>query len=286
MNEIRYRQLTVEQHLTVVNCSWDGLKIAPDSMGGHGLFATRDFREQEWVCDYGGVLLDHKMFVDDCKAQEDKFMLEIPVGTTSYFLNHYKTTPFSYGRMANHSAKHSNLTKRVFRDMANQPIVLFKAKRDIKAGEEMVHNYGRDYKEVLMPCVLSCWTCKGESWVTKSQVTGHKVPSQGSQSPKSRVTKSQVTGHKVPTHGSQSPKSRVTVTSLDLDSMVFNEMLQKEQCRNWKRGGISLFVNRPKPMMKLTTQEFPGMGLPRNSHLVQLLLFMCTLQVRQRQVLK
>jgi hypothetical protein len=125
-------------------------------MEGRGVFSTKQFDSGQVLCHYGGVLLETDEFEED-----RKFLLEFPVnGTETWFFNHYKNTPSSFGKMLNHSSKHPNAIKKVFQDRQGQPIIIFIALGDIDCETELLHNYGNKYQP-LPPCSKNCKICKG-----------------------------------------------------------------------------------------------------------------------------
>lgn len=138
--------------------SWPGVLVKSDNMGGHGLFADKDFAQGMFICHYGGDLLDQEGF---SLAKCDKFMLEIELNDEKWWVNHNDKTPFSFGKMMNHSRTCPNSEKTIFQDEAGQPVIVFKALKKISCGEEIVHNYGKKYG-YLPPCTINCKKCKSK----------------------------------------------------------------------------------------------------------------------------
>lgn len=95
----------------------------------------------------------------DMRGGNTKFLLQITVGNTKLFFNHNESTKPTYGSMMNHSALHANCVKNLYQDKDGLPVVIFKAKRVIRAQEELLHNYGKKYGDIP-DCSENCQLCQ------------------------------------------------------------------------------------------------------------------------------
>jgi hypothetical protein len=143
---------------TIADNSWPGIIVADDNMGGNGIFATEEFQFGDFVCHYGGTLIDKQQYHEDCKAFKDKFLMQITLNDTHCYLNHYSSTKSSFGKMINHSMKCDNVEKKIFQDDKGQPVVILKAKKQILPGDEILHCYGKKYRK-LPSCSKNCKKC-------------------------------------------------------------------------------------------------------------------------------
>lgn len=66
----------------------------------------------------------------------------------------------SFGRFINHSKKHPNIKPVTHKENGKVKTVLFIAIIDIKAGEELLFNYGDMYHEGVFDCVEGCEKCR------------------------------------------------------------------------------------------------------------------------------
>ncbi|KAK5980609.1 hypothetical protein GCK32_003582 [Trichostrongylus colubriformis] len=162
---------------------WLEIRDIP-SIGGKGVFAKVQIQKDQVVSDYRGLFITHddrmRMSMDPAN---ETLVGDYEVEYNAYFtddqgsrrqenysiLAHhpiYKGA-VTLGRLFNHSSKHNNLYtyKPHQQDPTDQGrqmqfLVLFKASRNIKVGEQLMWNYGRQYSEttsVPMPCL--CQEC-------------------------------------------------------------------------------------------------------------------------------
>ena len=75
------------------------------------------------------------------------------------YLNCHLTGSKTYGQLLNHSSLHSNAVTKIYATGKNQLDIIFVAKCDIRVGEEIVWDYGKNYTG-LNPCVTLCFKCK------------------------------------------------------------------------------------------------------------------------------
>ncbi len=101
------------------------------SSAGLGLFATDFFKKNERIVEYIGKRLTNKE-VDEIK--ENRYLLEI---NSKYTID--GSSRSNIARYANHSCKPNAETDTI----SGRAYII--AKKDIKAGDEIVWNYGKEY---------------------------------------------------------------------------------------------------------------------------------------------
>ena len=130
----------------------DGLERQRGSVDplGFGVFATQDFREGDYICQYEG---------DWMHPDAADYFVEKGLRSPEYqmWVNKYvggKLNTFvvdasrslwekTMGRNINHSIPDANVVQRLFVSVKhNYMAIYFKAIRDIKKGEEILYNYG------------------------------------------------------------------------------------------------------------------------------------------------
>ena len=161
MNPNLYPVLSQQILKKIESNDWPGLKIDEDGMKGKGVFATQFWPHNSLLCHYGGVLTGLETVKPLYNSENPdfcKFLLEFKIDGKYFFFNHYPPAPKTFGQMMNHSSLHDNVTKKVYQTPNGSPVVLHFAKRNIWAGEELVHNYGRGYGNVEL-CTFHCWEC-------------------------------------------------------------------------------------------------------------------------------
>ncbi|KRZ95674.1 N-lysine methyltransferase SETD8-A [Trichinella sp. T8] len=115
--EIKAEQIRKFTDAVVYACE-DDLEVREFPIKGRGVIAKRKFAHEEFVVEYRGKHLD--------ATRESVHK----------------------GRLLNHSAKGSNLKSKIL-EVNNRPHVIFLAKRDIEAGEELLYDYGDRRKNAV-----------------------------------------------------------------------------------------------------------------------------------------
>ena len=120
---------------------------------GRGVYATSDIGKGNFVVEYAGDLVT----LEEAKRREQKYGMDPKAGSYMYY---FRTDKKSYcldataetgrlGRLVNHSKKNANLKPKVHM-LANKPHIIMLASRDIKAGEELLFDYGDTSKASLV----------------------------------------------------------------------------------------------------------------------------------------
>ena len=115
---------------------------------GEGLFATKDIAAGSFICCYEGELLscrEGKRRFCEYPESFGSYLVEFRLKEKQYFLD--GTAQRSYGRCINHSVK-PNL-KGKSKMWNGKPVLYFVASENIKAGSELLWDYGvRDKKSL------------------------------------------------------------------------------------------------------------------------------------------
>ncbi|KAM8962210.1 N-lysine methyltransferase KMT5A [Pelodytes ibericus] len=122
----------------------EGMKIDIISGKGRGVVATRDFQRGEFVVEYHGDLIE----ITDAKRREALYALDSSTGCYMYYFQYLNKTycvdatkeSTRLGRLVNHSKTGNCHTK--LHNINNIPHLILIASRDIKAGEELLYDYG------------------------------------------------------------------------------------------------------------------------------------------------
>ena len=107
-----------------------GIKVGYSTLGGRGVFASKNFNKNDTVelCPY--VLV----YNEECKGKMEDYVF--------MYDDHCYAAVLGYGMLYNHSSHpniyHISSTK--YTDCYE-----FKAKRDIIKGEELMHDYGKEW---------------------------------------------------------------------------------------------------------------------------------------------
>ncbi|MEQ2172775.1 hypothetical protein GOODEAATRI_024867 [Goodea atripinnis] len=138
----------------VAQQSWTGLVIAESKKhgAGRGLFTTKAFPKGSILCDYHGKVVDAAegtRVMESLKPGEASYIYFFRKGAQDLCVNSQSDpcechpSLATFGRMINHSAKSFNV-KGIVCDLQGHalPVLLFKATRDIKVGEEVYFDYG------------------------------------------------------------------------------------------------------------------------------------------------
>ena len=149
--------------------TWEGVKIVPGLAEGRGVFSTKTFSRGSFICNYGGLNLaesyieKHMLPFDD----ECNYLVELSEKTcdgtsVKVFINIDPGKEKTSGQLLNHSSVHPNVEPKIYLSESNKLDILFRAKRKIQEGEEIVWDYGRNFSGVNK-CVSSCIKCKKKS---------------------------------------------------------------------------------------------------------------------------
>ena len=76
-----------------------------------------------------------------------------------FYMNCDSKRDKTYGQLINHSSLHPNAIPRTYVTEKGKLEIIFCSQRDIKSGEEIPWDYGKNYNGVE-PCVESCTKCK------------------------------------------------------------------------------------------------------------------------------
>ncbi|XP_068108225.1 uncharacterized protein [Hyperolius riggenbachi] len=133
---------------------WKGLAIVKDrERGGEKLVATQLFSKGDVVCDCHGILISRargKEILDEMGSQEMGYILffkdehgtRLAIDARTIPCPCHPNIPSTYGRKINHSRKGDNLHPSLKEMDDGTPVILFKAKKDIQPGTELLYNYG------------------------------------------------------------------------------------------------------------------------------------------------
>ncbi|MEQ2265384.1 hypothetical protein XENORESO_006404, partial [Xenotaenia resolanae] len=138
----------------VAQQSWTGLVIAESRKhgAGRGLFTTKAFPKGSILCDYHGKVVDAvegRRVIESLKPGDASYIYFFRKGAQDLCVNSQSDpcechpSLATFGRMINHSAKSFNV-KGIVCDLQGHalPVLLLKATRDIKVGEDVYFNYG------------------------------------------------------------------------------------------------------------------------------------------------
>ncbi|XP_063171731.1 N-lysine methyltransferase KMT5A isoform X1 [Candoia aspera] len=129
----------------------DGMKIDFIDGKGRGVIATRHFNRGEFVVEYHGDLIE----ITDAKKREAAYAQDPTTGCYMYYFQYLSKTfcvdatkeTNRLGRLINHSKCGNCQTK--LHDVGGVPHLILVASRDIKAGEELLYDYGDRSKASL-----------------------------------------------------------------------------------------------------------------------------------------
>ena len=149
------KQEAVEAKLLVTEDARHGLVVAVIAGKGRGVEASRPISRGEFVVEYSGELVD----AGTGHAMEVTYSMDMTKGSYSYYFT-FNSTKYCvdataesgrFGRLLNHSKKHPTCVPEVV-EVAGIPRLIFLAKHDIKAGQEITFDYGDRSKESLSVC--------------------------------------------------------------------------------------------------------------------------------------
>nr|XP_021140112.1 N-lysine methyltransferase KMT5A [Columba livia] len=122
----------------------EGMKIDYIDGKGRGVIATKHFNRGEFVVEYHGDLIE----ITDAKKREAVYAQDPSTGCYMYYFQYLSKTycvdatkeTDRLGRLINHSKCGNCQTK--LHDIDGVPHLILIASRDIKAGEELLYDYG------------------------------------------------------------------------------------------------------------------------------------------------
>ena len=152
---LREKQEAVEAKILVTDDARHGLVVVDIAGKGRGVEASRPIPKGDFVVEYTGELVD----AGSGYAMEVTYSMDMTKGSYSYYFTFHSTkycvdaTEESgrFGRLLNHSRKHPTCVPKVV-EVAGTPRLIFLAKHDIKAGQEITFDYGDRSKESLSAC--------------------------------------------------------------------------------------------------------------------------------------
>ncbi|KAK6767357.1 hypothetical protein RB195_026561 [Necator americanus] len=163
------------QEQPVQDFTWLQIREIP-GIGGRGVFAKVPIPKDAVVCDYRGLVLEEK----EANALMDRMGKEEREHVEAYLVqytgrvagHHFRHVIFGHhptykgtvviGRLVNHTRLHPNLTLRDLTTMVGgkvQSMIYFKAMRDIRAGEQLLWNYGKEYNVGRLRASCICNDC-------------------------------------------------------------------------------------------------------------------------------
>jgi SET domain-containing protein len=114
------------------------------SFSGKGLFATRTFRKREFIIEYFGPMLTAD---EDEHKWRNRYLFRVSVNR---YIDGNCTA--NVARFINHACRPNAEA------ISGRRIKIY-AKREIKVGEEICFNYGREYVDLFLKACL-CATCR------------------------------------------------------------------------------------------------------------------------------
>ena len=128
-------------------------------------FAKKFIKKKAPLCNYGGdqVLRSYAekyLLPDDEKYNYLVELLErTSCGMELFYINCDSKRDETYGQLINHSSLHPHAIPRTYATAKGKLEIIFCSQHDIKRGEEILWDYGKNYNGVE-PCVKSCMKCK------------------------------------------------------------------------------------------------------------------------------
>lgn len=119
---------------------------------GRGVFAKQDFSRGQFVCEYAGELISYEA----AKEREKFYEGKTEFGCYMYYFT-FKNNKFCIdatkesdrlGRLLNHSRTDANCATRLV-SIKDKPYLILETIRDVKAGQELLYDYGERSKDVL-----------------------------------------------------------------------------------------------------------------------------------------
>ena len=147
--------------------TWEGVKVVPGLAEGRGVFSTKTFPRGSFICNYGGINVQESYAEKKLLPYDDEcnYLVElrekINDGFLKIFINFEPDKDKTFGQLLNHSSLHPNVEPKIYLSEWNKLDILFRAKRKIEEGEEIVWDYGSNFSGVNK-CVSSCIKCLKE----------------------------------------------------------------------------------------------------------------------------
>jgi SET domain-containing protein len=120
--------------------------VKRSSISGLGLYAAREFRRGQVICEYTG----RRLLADDPTV--NRYLFEI---NSKWMLDGSPRS--NIGRWANHACGRSG---NAVSDISQRGRVWLVARRRIRLGEEIVYNYGREYIDAYLKKTCKCGVCR------------------------------------------------------------------------------------------------------------------------------
>ena len=147
---------------------------------GYGVFATQDFFEGDYVCQYKGdwLTVESAKYLEEKGYRKPEYQMYVERrGGGGFYINQVVDASepcyaLTMGRNINHSIANANVVQRLFQDKTRKfACIYFKALRHIKKGEEILYNYG----DTRLGTTLGNWSEKimveGRAMYRKTCVT-------------------------------------------------------------------------------------------------------------------
>ena len=118
---------------------------------GRSVFAKRRFERGEIVTEYQGTFIppsEWKRHLEQADAKGNCFLFHILFNGSWCGVDAFMEDN-SKGRLINHSLLMQNVKPTVHVNEQGNPCILFKAKREILEGEEIMYDYGERKRSVL-----------------------------------------------------------------------------------------------------------------------------------------
>lgn len=127
-----------------------GLEVKPSEIpgAGYGLFATKSFEKGNFITRYGGYYCNVNFFVTHGEPDEKTdYVFQFPKELGFGILNCETVFKlgFEMGRWPNSDQKRENLIENFEIPQNGPPMLIFNARRNIEAGEELYWWYGKAY---------------------------------------------------------------------------------------------------------------------------------------------
>lgn len=147
------------------------VKLSNNPKAGYGLFATKNFAENDVLTRYGGYYCNMNFFETHARPKDEatyvfQFLEEDGFGILNS--ETYFKLGFEMGRWVNSIEEEKQNVRPAVEIPENAPPMLsFLARRDIQAGEELYWWYGESYGEFIDSCIMcfkastqKCDSCK------------------------------------------------------------------------------------------------------------------------------
>lgn len=147
--------------------TWEDVQVKSGLKEGRGVVANKVIEKGTAVCNYGGHFLEREYAEKYLLPFEEKceYLLEMKENFRGkykfFYLNHDDHSKETFGKYLNHSKKHPNVAIRIYADDKKLDVI-FVTSRKVKVNEQLVWNYGTQYKGVG-ECVESCEKCRSRS---------------------------------------------------------------------------------------------------------------------------